>query len=520
MSIIRKISAELLAATALTIWGCSLALTGIVLYFEEKHLAGLEILATGWLSPIMLNFAWFANIFFLYGILRLFSTGVPIKSAILATLLSFDTFRFTHYLLNENGGTSPVYGYGWGAVLWFSSIFLMLAAVGKRRREINISNRSMDTQEWLQPLGFVLLSATLGASSYFSIHDRMVANSTETQRLTNIAFKRGTVCGAPDPIATDPIKKLSGPIELVVTKNAMRADYTFTQISDLLEWGIPTVRNGNIDYSYDARAGLVYSIPATGESAAILYINELHLHKISAKLVESSTNRIVFDQTWEQEDHLDNTRYYCPDYHSFPTSNEQPRKLLMQALNIKKTNIPSKEIDQETKPIDRIEGNIIEQSADNNSQAIKIERSNKNSIDSRASDLNYESFNTNCPIDIGRDARSYKSRQNAGQPFMVKGKSYYFQHRNHYNATCEGEAVYIYNGRVRDDKYYLSIQKRDLSDFGQVWERVVTISNVSSSIRDDALKMQSIKETNNTITMELVNDYSWKVILIQATLPD
>jgi hypothetical protein len=299
-----------------------------VLYSGQRHLSGFEILAIGWLSPLVLNFAWFANIFFLYGIFRLLSGGVPIKSAILAALLSFDTFRLSKILLDEGGGTSPVYGYGWGAVLWFASVFVMLTAVGTRQRETN------ELHDYTQPFGLFLLMITLGTASYFAIHDRMVANDAEAQRLTKIAFKRGKVCSTPEPVVTIPIRNLSGPVEVVIEKNTLHANYPFAQIKDLSKWGIPTIRIGNTDYhSYESIApnGLIYSVPATGEPAAILFVKEPYLGTINVKLVEVSTNRTVFDQTWERESHP-NANYYCPDYHSFPSANEQPRKLLMQAL--------------------------------------------------------------------------------------------------------------------------------------------------------------------------------------------
>jgi len=522
MSVIRQISARQLSVTALIIWCCSLPFTGLVLYSGQKHLPGFEILAMGWLSPLVLNFAWFANIFFLYGIFRLLAGGVPIKSAILATFLSLDTFRFSQYLLNEGGATSPVYGYGWGAVLWFISIFLMLAAVGTRRREANTSNKPSDMQEWLQPLGFVLFSITLGIATYFAIHDRMVANPAETQRLTNIAFKRGKVCGAPEPVATKPIRNLSGPIEVVIEKNALYANYPFAQIKDLLEWGIPTVRIGNTDYSYEstARNSSLSSTPASGAPAAILYVNESYLHTISAKLVETSTNRTVFAQTWVRENHPVNTNYYCPDYHSFPSLNEQPRKLLMQALNIQATSATKKEMAQEMRVFDRIEGNVIGRNDGGSTRAMKIARWKEMNPDSKTSVPYHEIFNTNCPSDIGWDGNNYESRQNTGWPFMVKGKAYYLRHRDRYNATCEGEFAYIYAGTARDGKYYLNIEKRDLRDFQQAWGRIVVISDVSPSIREDVLKVQSVKRATDAVTIELVNEDSGQVLFVQASLHD
>lgn len=516
MSVIRQISARQLSVTALTIWCCSLVFTGFVLYSGQKYISGFEILLTGWLSPLVLNFAWFANIFFLYSIFCLLSGGVPIKSAIIATLLSLDTFRFSQYLLNEGGSTSYIYGYGWGAVFWFVSIYLMLVAVGTRRRETNTSNKPSDMQEWLQPISFVLLSITLGITSYFAIHDRIVANPAEEQRLANIAFKRGKVCSAPEPVVTNPLRNLSGPIELVIDKNAVAANYPFTQIKNLLEWGIPTVRIGNRDYSYEsiARDRLLSSTPATSAAVATLYVNESYPGVINAKLVETSTNRTVFEQTWERE----NDRVYCPDYHSFPSENEQPRQLLIQALNLQVANTTTKEIAKKTEFFDRVEGNIIKENDDGNTRTMKIARWKKINPDNNISVLHHELHNTHCPSDIGWNGSNYEPRLHTGWPFMVKGKAYYPRHRDRYNATCDGEFAYIYTGTSRDGKYYLNIEKRYLRDFRQAWARIVVISDASPSTRDDALKVQSIKKATDAVTIELVNEGSGQTLFVQTSL--
>jgi hypothetical protein len=324
-----------LAATALALWVCSLFLTGLVLYTRQEALSGLYILAIGWLSPLMLNFAWFANVFFLYSAFALFSGGIPIKASALAVLFSLDTVRFSHFLLNEGGATSPIFGYGWGAVLWFAAMFLMLAAVGARRRQLG------EARDWVQPTGFALVALMLGFVAYFSIHDRSVANPTEAQRLTGIAFKRGKACGADDPAVHVPIKRLVGPLEIVVPKNALYARYPFAQVKSVLDWGVPRVRYENIDYSLVINDSSVCvnlknckaikGEPSIGPPGAILYVSETYLQRISAKLVETETRRTVFEHTWTREDH---PGIYCPAYHSFPAATEQPRRLLMQALNI------------------------------------------------------------------------------------------------------------------------------------------------------------------------------------------
>jgi hypothetical protein len=70
-----------------------LALTGLVLYAEQRRMTGAEILALGWLSPLIGNFAWFANALFLWSLLRLGFGKPAVGLALLSTLLSLDAFR-------------------------------------------------------------------------------------------------------------------------------------------------------------------------------------------------------------------------------------------------------------------------------------------------------------------------------------------------------------------------------------------------------------------------------------------
>lgn len=334
-------SSSKLALIALAIWCASLPLTGIVLYSRQQHLGGLEILMMGWLSPIVLNFAWFANIAFAYAIFQLLREKAALKPSLLAAVLSLDTFRFDMFLLNEGGSATPVYGYGWGAILWFLSIFLLLNAAATREQEKEDSFPGAAVYVWLRPLSLALILLTVGTASVFAWRDRSAANSTESLRLTGIAFKRGEVCTSPVPAVTDPIHNFSGPLELVLEKNLLHAKFPLGDMKYLLEWGIPIIRVGNVDYSRLAtsKGYEVISRAASGPPSAVLYVTEGrtrdgYTYSIGAQLIESATRRIVFDQTWRREHLPINHNYYCPDYQSFPNDSEQPRRLLMESLTI------------------------------------------------------------------------------------------------------------------------------------------------------------------------------------------
>lgn len=363
---------------ALAIWVCSLTLTGIVLYSKERLLPGFQLLAIGWLSPLVFNFAWFANIFLLKGCFRLLSGKTATKASVFAVLFSLDTFRFTEFVLNEGGATAPVYGYGWGAILWFLSIFILMAAAGLRNQEEGCKHL------WMLPISFTFFVGFLGGAAYFFAHDRMAANSTEARRLAGIAFKRGGVCSAPEPLPLAPLHDFFGPLEVLVS-HPQRADaqFPFGQIKYLLEWGVPIVRVNNRDYSINptSHGPELVSVPAHGTPSAVLEVTEnksfdgaTYNRSIRAKLVNAS-NQTIFDQTWKREPLPKKEHdYFCPDYKSFPAANEQPRRLLIEALNLREANQTGQAGQYPQEVFESVEGSIVGRADGGVTREMKIAR--------------------------------------------------------------------------------------------------------------------------------------------------
>jgi len=335
-----QFTAAQIGKTALVLWACSLALVGIVPYYTEESLRGITILYSGWLGLLLLNFAWIANLLFAFSVGALLSGHVPRRMAIWTVVLSLDTFRLSSYPLNEGGASTPVYGYGWGAVLWLSAMFLLLAAVGAKRRERG------EERDWLQPAGVGLLTLWCLLVAVLAIYGRVVANPTEARRLENLAFKRGKVCAAEDPVVAVPITTLAGPVELKRSSSAGFFGHDLLQVKPLLDWGIPVVRFEGVDYSLSGshpnqwcgdylRCKALTGVDAVGAPAAVLYVSQEHLEYMRVRLVEFGTDRTVIDQTWARADYPVNTDIYCPDYKRNPRPTEQPRLLLTQALGLR-----------------------------------------------------------------------------------------------------------------------------------------------------------------------------------------
>ena len=531
-SIDLKLSSKILSILAFLTWICSTLLIGFALYSGEERIPGYLLLFMGWLSPLALNFAWLANIFFLYGFSRLVIGKPAVKSSVLAVFFSFDTFRLSEFPTGP--GSTAIYGYGWGVVLWFLSLFLLLSAAGTQQYETtHIPTDRNDTDlGWLRFAGFALCGIALGLSVYWSIRDRKLANADEQHRLIGLAFKRGSVCGDTVPSVQNPIRNFSGPLEIVFDINIVYGAYPFTKIKTLLDWGVPVVRMGNTDYSFETTpdGAILTSVPASAKPTAILYVEEnTNSEDIHAKLVDANSGRTVFDQIWKRENLPVNNDFYCPDYHSFPNENEHPRKLLVQALSLpQKSNSESDNIKQRDPLENKVEGTVIRLSEDgdrqSNTTAQKdINRHRRNSNAPRqqpaATALAEPIYNINCREDVGWDPVN-RDPADIGWPFYVGNKAYYpgRRDRNKYNAICVDDHAYLYYYFESDGEFKIVLEKRMLSNFNQTWTGVVLIKNALKSNRYNDLKILSVKETDGNLFMTIRNEGTGQTALLRASL--
>jgi hypothetical protein len=223
-----------------------------------------------------------------------------------------------------------------------------MVAAGKQEVEIEKGSNKENQNKWLLSVSLILLVFTICTAGYFAIYDRITGNKFENQRLSGIAFKRGKICQA-EPTDIVPIRNFSGPLELVLDEKEVHASYYAFQPKELLRWGILTVRFKGYDYFLDNSQVISTSAVET-KPMAILKVTEHHNFinygagnsnnywqiSIHATLVETAKNRTVFDQTWESENlHGGSIVFFCPDYKNSPNEYELPRRLLIQALNLK-----------------------------------------------------------------------------------------------------------------------------------------------------------------------------------------
>ena len=508
---------RLLLFIAAILWFSSL-FTPVFSFYNGKILQGYQVFLSGWLSPICFNFAWYANVFLIYAFFKLLFGKKASVSSIIAGIISLDTFRYIEYLADEGGGSFTLYGYGCGSILWFLSISLIITSAGFRKQEEKNYQKNCKLNR-LSLAGIVLFTVILSSSIYFSIHDRMIANAFEKKRLKGIAFKRFKVCSAKDPIVLRPIKNFTT-LELVCKSNKEN----LCDVRQLLTWGIPTVRYQNIDYSYEDNVNMrdLISVPSKGESSATLYVEETSvvtsfflldttiITTIHAKLLDSDGN-IVFDQIWKEGFEC---RDYCPQYDDcYPDKDTNPRKLLIEALNIVELSKKDKAYDAI-----KLKGKIIKFSQEGLPTEIILSKWKAENPNSK---LPYKKMvftaNSNCPNDI--DWGSYKSN-NIGQPLTINKKSYYFN--NNYDATCADKYIYLYKGSSSFNNYYLFIEKRYNSDLKFKNNYLININDIPEEamnekyLCDGYLRMESVNETKEAFYFDLVNKRTGEMLTIEA----
>ncbi|MBX8483363.1 hypothetical protein [Pseudomonas cichorii] len=176
------LSSEMLSIMALVLWIISLYLP-VAVDSKNEITPGWLTLYLGWAGIGIFQFAWFANPFFLISFMRLQISRSAVELAVMALLLSLNTFIFPAHVFG-------IYGYGWGMILWFVAIALMVAAAGAFEIE-NVKETGVDKGGWLRPFGVCLAVLIACISIALSIYDHTNADSEDKKRLVNIAIKRG-----------------------------------------------------------------------------------------------------------------------------------------------------------------------------------------------------------------------------------------------------------------------------------------------------------------------------------------
>jgi MFS family permease len=510
------LSTYVLTLIAVALWAASLAFVAIALYADQRKVYGAEVLALGWLALVGFNFAWLANPLFLLGALRLLLGKSAGGLTILAGLVSLDTFRVNAYPLNEGGATSQVYGYGWGAVLWFLSFTILIVAAGTRWLELSQPGKTDDSEgTWLRKVGFGAFVAVLALVAYVAVTDRANANMKERQRLSELAFKRGAVCDLEDLLLATPISNFSGLLEAKGAQYGSLA-HPLSGPLELLKWGVPAVRIGNRDYYFERKSQvyLLASVPAKGDAEATLSVGSTsEPYSIFAMLTETKGQRVVFERTWRNEA---GTRF-CPEYSSYPDVSQEPRKLLAQALGLSLSGHEASALLQDLSTA--AEHRAIATVTKGSQRPGDAMDDGKRAAVYGGTPVQPWMDNRNCPADVGWDSEEKNRAYGLGWPFRIGDKAYYPAMPAASGALCTEREVYLYSGHADGRRYNLFIEKRSLPDFDRKWLGIVVIEDAGLATRDNLLKVHRIQESADVLVIDTLHAGDRMPVRLSASLP-
>lgn len=324
-----------LTVLAFVLWVFSLILPGLVVpshVSDLENIYGINLLLLGWIGPLAGIFSWYANPFFLYVCRKLLSksSGTPTTAAALSVLLASTMFFYERIPLGGGGSPVSIYGYGWGAFLWYSAILLAAAALGVRRLEQGNQNQAFRSI-WRNG-SVILLILWLVVSLSIGTVQKFRASSTERHRLYQVVFSRGVICATPDAkvLATIPF---SGALQ-VTDDSSSSVFLGLTSPANLISWGIPVVRKGKFDYYRSDSSPdwhLVAGPPTGPVGAKLLAGSDFNgRYVVRAHLTSADTKVVALSARWVSG--RDSNPHYCPGYFPAAKESEPPRNLLLSAL--------------------------------------------------------------------------------------------------------------------------------------------------------------------------------------------
>lgn len=105
-----------------------LSLTQVVFYTSEDNVMGIWVLLTGWMGFAMFQFAWYANLLALLGLLLMYrQPNRAMALAVAAVLLAGQAFWFDT-IPNETSSV-PVLDLGLGFWFWYASMVLITLGI-------------------------------------------------------------------------------------------------------------------------------------------------------------------------------------------------------------------------------------------------------------------------------------------------------------------------------------------------------------------------------------------------------
>lgn len=292
-----------LRGISIILWFCALPFST---YIGGGDFQGYFVLLIGWLGFISGDFGWYANIFIFY-LFTSFSNlnRKLIFPSICLLLISHSVYLNDSVIINANWSTTSIDGYGLGYILWFTSIYVLMIALGLRNQELYPQAKS--TRFFLY--GDIIL---LCANTLFTITKSAIDYTSTTPEGRSYLLRSGTV-----------YKRISFAKRIVCTKNyqpkkfsqpvnALKIDVDTTHYFlprfewDWLFYNYKTIQVADYEYQRTNKNKTSYNelyqiqpISKTADAKLSLnYVGEEPTYELSAQLIDLRSNEILFDDTW------------------------------------------------------------------------------------------------------------------------------------------------------------------------------------------------------------------------------
>jgi len=519
---------KIFAILAFLSWFASLWFVALVAYSGDV-IPGSQIIIAGWFGIFLGEIEWYVNPLLLFILLSIFSNNSKNFNSkqtnilmFLAILFSLQTIRFHDFYRLSRGIEGPsdeVFGYGLGFVLWVSSILITLIAVSQKNEELADNPRIKVIAKRIKYIGTLLLLFFLTATAFFHYQDNQYANSSDKEKLKLAVFKRTKVCTCEPKVEST---KTTGILEVIQpttdygiigSSQGRKTIYMFNSPLKLLEWGVPIVRMDGMDYSLEKQSKETFLIARKAIDKAkfqlIIFKDNQDIRTIIKSIefengVKKEKNLV--DQIWKKESMPKNdNEVFCPEFLISPNEQEHPRKMILQALNIKK-NTDSHDLHEML--YNHVEAKFHHDISKDINETELMESSFKG-----------HPIYANCPKNVYIESiTSSVANFIDRRPMYING-TYYFPVNNIFNSidtySCDKNSLYTYSNQGgRKDPHDISfiLRKRTIENYSIEWSKEVHYNDEKHFFK--GAQFLSAHEEGQKIFIELYDSYLKKIITL------
>lgn len=523
---------KFLAILAFLSWFTSLWFVALVAYTGDV-IHGYEIVITGWFGIFLGEIEWYVNPLLLLILLSLLSTdskNFDFKQTnilmLLAILFSLQTIIFNDFYRLSGGiegSSGDIFGYGLGFILWVSSILITLIAVSQKNEELANNPKIKVIAKRIKYIGTLLLLFFLTATAFLHYQDNKYANSSDKEKLSVAVFKRTKVCTCEPKVEST---KITGILEVIQPTTdydieGRKTIYMFNSPLKLLEWGVPIVRMNGMDYSLEKRLNetLLIARKAVDKARFQLIISKDNQDiRTIIKSIEFENGvkkeKNLVDQIWKKESISKNdNEIFCPEFLINPSEQQHPRKMILQALNIKKNT--------DTNELHEMLYNHVEAKFHHDI-----------SKDINETELTESSFKghpiyANCPKNVYIAPVASNVANLGGKPMFING-TYYFPVNNIVNSidtySCDKNFLYTFSeqahialGEKEPHDISFILQKRIIDNYSLAWSKEIHYNDEKHFFK--GAQFLSAHEEDQKIFIELYDSYLKKIVTIVVLIP-